>query len=48
MGDTDKEREELKKVYPKSESWAHKVNEMSPAQVAAIYIRFRNEGKLGK
>lgn len=48
MGDTEREREELKKVYPNSQSWAHKVDRMPPEQVAAIYIRFRNEGKLGK
>lgn len=47
MGNTEQEREEIKKVYP-SQSWRDKVDKMSPAQVAAIYIRFKSQGKLGK
>jgi len=48
MDDTIQKREELKKAYPTSDSWHAKVDSMSPAQVTAIYIRFRSEGKLGK
>lgn len=44
----NKEREELKKAYPKSKKWHDKVNKMSPNQVTAIYIRLKSEGKLGK
>ena len=40
------EREEIKKVYPNSKTWYAKVDKMSPAQVTAIYIRFKAEGKL--
>jgi hypothetical protein len=47
MGE-NQEREELKKAYPNSEKWHARVDKMSPVQVAAIYIRFKNEGKLGK
>lgn len=46
--DTERKREELKKVYPKSESWAHKVTKMSERQVTAIYLKFQTAGKLGK
>lgn len=44
MGETDQEREALKRQYPNSAKWAEKVNKMSDAQVAAIYIRLRSEG----
>lgn len=44
----NQEREELKKAYPNSEQWHDKVNKMSDDQVTAIYIRLRNERKLGK
>lgn len=43
-----REREELKKLYPKSDSWRAKVDKMSSAQVTAIYLKFKREGKLGK
>lgn len=46
MGNQD--REELKKAYPKSKQWHEKVDNMSPGQVTAIYIRLRAQGKLGK
>lgn len=46
--DVERKREELKKVYPKSDAWADKVNKMSPKQVAAIYSRLRSNRKLGK
>lgn len=45
MSDLQK-REELKKVYPNSDSWRAKVDKMSPAQVNAIYAKFAAEQKL--
>lgn len=45
---TIKEREELKKAYPKSDSWQEKVKKMSDAQVIAIYNRLKAQGKLGR
>lgn len=42
------EREQLKKAYPNSKSWAEKVDKMSPSQVTAIYIRLKSQGKLGR
>jgi hypothetical protein len=44
---TEAKRQELLKLYP-SQKWRDKVIKMSPAQVTAIYIRIRDEGKLGK
>lgn len=44
----NQEREELKKAYPGNRRWAEKVDKMIPAQVTAIYIRLRSEGKLGR
>lgn len=44
----NREREELKKAYPNSKQWHDKVNKMTDSQVAAIYIRLRAKGKLGK
>jgi hypothetical protein len=41
------EKEEILKVY-KSDSFREKVEKMSPAQITAIYIRLKNEGKLGR
>lgn len=46
MGDASTEREAVKAAYP-SDSWKEKVDKMSPAQVTAIYLRLRAEGKLG-
>ncbi len=43
-----KEREAVKNAYPKSKTWAHKVDKMPEAQVIALYNRFRAEGKLGR
>lgn len=43
-----REREELKKLYPNSKSWVEKVNNMSDKQVTAIFLRFKNENKLGR
>ncbi len=39
------EREEVKKVYP-SESWASRVDNMSEAQITALYLKFKAQGKL--
>lgn len=39
------EREEIKKVYS-SITWEQKVNKMSYAQVTALYIKFKAQGKL--
>lgn len=33
-------------VYPNSVTWKHRVREMTPEQVTAIYLRFKTEGKL--
>jgi len=44
MNDFEK-REALKKLYS-SGSWLNKVKNMSEAQVTAIYLRFKSEGKL--
>jgi hypothetical protein len=41
-------REELKKLYPNSKGWAEKVNNMPDKQVEAIFIKFKNENKLGR
>lgn len=42
----NQEREALKRAYPKSTSWAEKVDKMSPSQVTAVYIRLRAQQKL--
>lgn len=42
---SNKEREALKKAYP-SKKWAEKVNKMSDAQVIAVYMRLRLQGKI--
>jgi len=39
------EREMLKKAYP-SKQWAEKVNNMTKAQVAAIYLRLKMQNRL--
>lgn len=41
-----KERELLKAVYKKSKTWATRVNNMTDAQVLAIYFKFRNQNKV--
>ena len=33
-------------VYANSVTWKHRVREMSPEQVIAIYMRFKEEGKI--
>jgi hypothetical protein len=42
---SNQEREAVKKIG-KSPLWFDKVNRMSDAQVTAIYIRLKTEGKL--
>lgn len=39
------EREQLKKAYP-NKKWAEKVNKMSDSQVAAVYLRLKQQGKV--
>lgn len=43
MGDA--KREQLKKLYP-GQGWKDKVNKMSDAQVQAIYLRLKSQGKI--
>ena len=38
-------REELKKVYP-GQKWAEKVKNMTDAQVTAVYLRLKSQGKV--
>lgn len=40
-----KQREALKKAYPTA-SWKKKVNLMPPAQVTAVYLKFRSQNKI--
>jgi hypothetical protein len=44
-GTTTKEREQVKLAYP-NKLWALKVDKMSDAQVIAIYMRLRAQGKI--
>jgi hypothetical protein len=46
VGDNQHEREAVKAAYP-SDSWKEKVDKMSPAQITAIYLRLKAQGKLG-
>lgn len=39
------QREELKKIYP-SKKWAEKVDKMSESQVAAVYLRLKQQSKV--
>lgn len=39
------QREQLKKAYPYAK-WAKKVNLMQPAQVTALYLKFKSQGKI--
>lgn len=41
-----KQREALKSAYPKSKKWATKVDKWPDNQVAAVYIRLKNQNKL--
>ena len=42
---TQMQREAVKKIG-KSDTWKSKVDKMSDAQITAIYIRLKSEGKL--
>lgn len=43
----DKKREQLKGAYPGSgEKWAKKVDNMTDDQVAAMYLRLKDQGKV--
>jgi hypothetical protein len=44
-GTNTKEREALKGAYS-GEKWIDKVNRMSDAQVVAVYMRLRAQGKI--
>lgn len=51
MASTAEERRALLAVYPpvsdpKKSPWVQKVNKMSDAQVHAIYIRLKQQGKI--
>lgn len=48
MDNIEQEREAIKNAYPHSERWAEKVDKMEAAQVSAVYIRLRAQGKLGR
>jgi len=39
------QREELKKAYP-GKKWAEKVKKMSESQVAAVYLRLKQQNKV--
>lgn len=39
------DRERLKKAYP-SKKWAEKVDKMSEAQVSAVLLRLKSQGKI--
>lgn len=41
----NQQREAVKAVYS-GPTWAHRVAKMSESQIQAIYIKFKNEGKL--
>lgn len=46
MDDLELKRDQVKKVYDNSVTWAHRVAAMSREQVIAIYLKFKREGKL--
>jgi len=43
---TEQKRAAVAAVYPDSVTWAHRVAHMSEDQVIAIYLRFKEEGKI--
>lgn len=45
MSSTRKERLALKHKYF-SKSWSQQIDKMSDAQVIALYLRFKSEGRL--
>lgn len=46
MASINEEREAVKKIGQFPKQWAEKVNKMSDAQIHAIYIRLKSQGKL--
>lgn len=42
----EQKRTAIREVYRHSASWKDKVDKMSTAQVIAIYLRFKREGKI--
>jgi hypothetical protein len=46
MDGISEKKELIKKAYPHSKAWASKVNNMPEAQVTAIFIRLKREGKI--
>ena len=40
------ERELIKSAYPTSLRWKDRVNKMTDAQVIAVYMRLKRDGKL--
>lgn len=43
----DKKREALKKAYPGSgEEWAKRIDEMSDADISAMYLRLKDQGRV--
>lgn len=51
MSSTEQERQAILAAYPpvsdkRKSPWVKKVNEMSDAQVHAIYIRLKGQGKI--
>ena len=44
-GTESKEREAVKAAYP-SRKWATRVKNMSDAQVLAVYLRLKSQGKV--
>lgn len=43
--DDEKKREALKGAYP-GPGWHEKVKNMTPDQVAAVYLRLKNQNKI--
>lgn len=44
--DDQQKRAAVLAVYKNSVTWKHRVAQMTPEQVIAIYLRFKEEGKL--
>jgi hypothetical protein len=44
--ETAEMRKAVMAVYKSSITWQHRVREMTPEQVTAIYLRFKKEEKL--
>lgn len=46
MDDISFKREQIKKAYPTSKSWASKVRKMPEAQVAAVFLKLKKENRI--